>query len=497
MVRSFRRFLHRFISGMLMLGLVLPTGAQALSEAEAVVDELPPTCTEAGYIMTYSADGTSVQVENLPALGHRYGEWECDEAEGIRTRTCGACGFQERLRISSVSEETFPRLNLTGSMEEIGKKNKVVLEAEYISPEQSFSCYAITTLQGHSSIGYPKRNYTVRFYDDAQAEVKHKLCFGNWNAEHKYILKANYADMSLCRNLVGAGIWRDMAASRAAMSPRLAALPTHGAVAGFPVAVYFNDAFLGLYTLNLHKDEDLYGMKKGEQAAVVICNQQTMDEALFRAPAQFVEDYSSDWEIEYCGTEDDAWVRERFNALTGFVMNSTDQEFRDGLPAYQDVESAVDYLIFIYALGLSHSGAKDLVLLNYGDVWIPSAYDMDEAFGLCADERRYAAPEEFLPEMLDGVWDSGTGSLLWDRMLNAFTEKIRERYAVLRRDVLSEAGLLGRVEAFTGAIPEAFYDMDYNLYTDRFVNDREMKTQIQTYIGKRLVLLDQALKEDL
>lgn len=495
-MRSIVRRLHRCISAALILGIALSAGVQALGEAGNAVEELPPSCTETGYVMTYSADGTSVQVENLPALGHRYGEWVYDEAEGVRTRTCAACGFQERLRISSASEDDFPRLNLTGSMEGIGKKNRVVLDAEYVSPEQSFRCCAITTLQGHSSIGYPKRNYTVRFYDDAQGEYKHKLCFENWNPEHKYILKANYADMSLCRNLVGAEIWRDMAASRAALSPRLAALPTRGAVDGFPVIVYLNDAFLGLYTLNLHKDEDLYGMVKGEQAAVVICNRQTMDEALFRAPAQFAEDYSSDWEIEYCGTEDETWVRERFNALCDFVMNSTDAEFRDGLHAHLDVDAAVDYLIFIYALGLSHSGAKDLVLLNYGDVWIPSAYDMDETFGLRADEGRYAAPEEFLPEVGDGVWDSGTGSLLWDRLLNAFTEEIRARYASLRRDVLCEAGLLDRVEAFTGAIPEAFYDMDSNLYPDRFVSDPDMKAQIQDYIGKRLTMLDRALEED-
>lgn len=452
------------------------------------------TCTEPGYVMNSDLLTGTTSVEHLPVLGHDFSKWTADQAAATQSRTCSRCGFEETIRLSSVTDESIPTLRLKGSLDGIGKKVKVALEAEFSGMGQTFECYAIMTLQGHSTYGYEKRNYTVRFYDDDQSVVKHKVQFKDWNREHKYILKANYMDLSQCRNLIGARIFSLMAASREQLSPRLSALPTLGAVDGFPVSVYLNDEFFGLYTMNLHKDDDLYQMQEGERAALVICNQQTTEEALFRAPAAFLPDYSSDWEIEFCGTQDETWAKNSFNELIGFVMNSTDEEFREKLPSYLDREAAIDYLIFIYALGLQRSGAKDLVMLSYGDRWIPCAYDMDEAFGLDAERAAYLAPEAFVPVKTDGRWDSGTGSLLWDRMLNAFEDEIRARYAFLRGDVLSVENLNGMVGEFMGGIPEGLYDMDVNLYPGRPMKDPDMKTQITTYIEKRFEILDAILE---
>ena len=355
------------------------------------------SCIEEGYIVIDDLISGTTEVENLPALGHSFGEWNEDKAASLQSRTCERCGLEETVRISSISDDTIPKLYLNGSMEGIGKKAKVALEAEFSGMDQQFQCYAIMTLQGHSTYGYPKRNFTVRFYDDDKSINKHKVRFKNWNEEHKYILKANYVDVSQCRNLIGARIWSNMTACRANLSPRLAVLPCYGAVDGFPVNVYLNENFIGLYMLNLHKDDDLYQMKEGEQAALIICNQQTADESLFRAEAAFLPDYSSDWEVEFCGTEDETWAKDSFNQLISFVMNSSDEEFRNDIGEYLDVDAAIDYLIFIYSLGLQDSGAKDLVMLNYGDVWIPSAYDMDEAFGLDADSAAYLSADKFVP----------------------------------------------------------------------------------------------------
>jgi len=261
-------------------------------------------------------------------------------------------------------------------------------------------------------------------------------------------------------------------------------------VDGFPVAVYLNGSFFGLYTLNLHKDDDLYQMKNGRQEAILICNAQTTDEALFRAPAAFAEDYSSDWEVEFCGTEDDSWAKESFNQLITFVMESSDEEFAAHLDKYLDVDAAVDYLLFIYALGLEKSGAKDLVLLNYGDRWIPTAFDMDEAFGLDPANARYRQPEEFLPVLSEGRIESGTGSLLWDRLLTHYQDRIIARYRELRENTLSGENMIKHVKEFIAQIPESFYDYDTYLYPDRPVKDNQMDVQIEHYITERTQVLD-------
>lgn len=478
-----------------LLLLCLPAAAPA-EQSGLVSTVVEPTCTEAGYILTTDPAAGSTTVQNLPAVGHSFTPWQPDAAGNTESRSCTVCGFRESLRISTIPEEDMPRLYLTGSLEGIGKKNKVVLEAAYTAPDRQFDCYAVLTMQGHSTFGCPKHNYTIRFYRDRDEHRKHKVTFRNWGEEHKYILKANYYDLSACRNLVGAQLWSRMTATRQGLSPRLAALPLLGAVDGFPVEVYLNGEYFGLYTLNLHKDDDLYGMGEGEETALAICNRSTTGEALFRAPAAFLEDYSSDWEIEYCGTLDEAWARDSFNSLIHFVMESSDETFRRELHTKLDVDAAIDYLLFIYALGLPDSCAKDLVMLHFDGVWIPSAYDMDEAFGLDADKGVYLSSDAFLPCREGGVWSSGTGSLLWDRLLNGFEQEIRARYRQLRATLLTEESLLSLVESFVGSIPEACYDRDRNLYPARPLADSDMQAQITDYITKRFGYLDLVLEAE-
>lgn len=487
----------RFLSAALSAVMAFcPSACAESAAAETAQTTVQATCTEAGYSFVTNPDTGGMTVVHLPALGHQYGEWLPYSENAARSRLCERCGNTETWRISTVPEKGFPTLYLTGSLEGIGKKQKVTLEARFASQAETFSCHAVMTLQGHSTFGRPKHNYTVRFFHDAKGNSKYYLRFPGWSKEHKYILKANYDDPTQCRNLTGAQIWREMAACRKNLPQQIAALPLLGAADGFPVQVYLNGEYFGLYTMNLHKDNDLYQMQDGERAALIICNRQTAAESLFRGPAAFTEDYTSDWEIEYCGTRNDAWARESFNQLIDFVMTSTDEEFRAGLHRHLDVNSAIDYLLFIYALGLSHSGAKDLVMLSFGDTWIPSAYDMDEAFGLDMTDMRFLAPEEFLPSQADGRWDSATGSLLWDRLLNGFLPEIRTRYASLRAGVLSAEHLLSLADARIGSIPEAFYDMDMSLYEDRPFFEQEMHMQISDYIPKRLAVLDTILEVD-
>ncbi len=460
-----------------------------IAEAAETVKE--PTCTEAGYTLTEDTETHTIVTETLPPLGHRFGEWKKVEGSGIETRTCEVCGETESRRPEDEAEAAVARLELTGSMQGVNKKTKVTLDASFNGQGEQFECYAVMSLQGHSTMGLDKPNYTIRFYNDPKASDKHKLTFGNWQKEHKYILKADYYDVTQCRNLVGAELWREIETTRDSLYPRIASLPTLGAVDGFPVSVWLNGEFLGLYTMCLHKDDDLFGMKDGERNALLICNEHTEPEAEFRAPAVLDEEGVHNWEMEYCGTEDWSWARDSFNALISFTMNSSDEDFREHLGDYLDIQAATDYLIFIYALGLENSGMKDLVMVNYGDIWIPCAFDMDEAFGLeSTGFQAVRSPSgDFLPTEKDGVWSSETGSLLWDRFLQCFEPEIAARYLELRGSVLTETNMCSVVDAYTESIPEPLYLRDADQYPER-PDHAKMIQQIQDYIPERLTALD-------
>lgn len=455
------------------------------TENPYIVTVVEPTCEEGGYTMYEDKKDGSIRIKDeVEASGHVYKL----NAEGVSV--CEVCGQQEE----KTTAAPLPRICLDGSMEGMGKKERKTLSVSFQSGEEQFECFGSVSWQGHLTLNLPKKNYTVRLFNDEELTDKHRLVFENWELENKYILKANYWDVTQCRNLVAADIWREMTDSRPNLPEEILNLPTRGAVDGFPVELEVNGHFFGLYDMNLHKDNNLYGMNEGYSQNVMICNAHTMPEAEFREEAAFGED--SDWELEFCGQQEEA-AQKKFNELIRFVSESSDKEFQTGLQKYLDVDGAIDYLIYIYALGLHGSGTKDLVLLDYGKQWIPTVYDMETAFGKMEENQGFYEADTFLPAQTDDGWNSGTDSLLWDRLLTNYTDRIVSRYQALRQDILTENHLTTSIDQRISAIPSELYEEDLTLYPREYQSDDpvgEMCLQMKEYISHRFVLLDERLR---
>ena len=480
------------LTAVVIIAIMIPLAA-GMGENAANREVHPPTCTEAGYTKTTGADGSITMEPGEPARGHTFGKWQKDEKTGKYSRTCPVCGLVET---EEAGISALPRIDLNGSFEGIGKKERVLVRFEYREEGLEISCFSYTSWQGHSSLTAEKKNFTIRLFADEEMEDKNReVMRPGWQAEHKYILKANYHDLSLSRNLTCAEIWGEMAACREGIPERLKKTSNYGAVCGFPVTVYHDGEFLGLYTMNLHKDDDLYGLRYGSEEAIMICNRAGTQAGLFRAEATFeTTDWEKgDWEVEYSGTDDDSWVKDSFNELIRFVMTADDEQFKEGLSAYMDVNSAIDYLIFLYAMGLTESADKDLTMIRYADApWIVTVYDMEDAFGLSDHGSEVLGPEEFLPKKGADGWTTNTGSLLWDRIMNVYTEEIVNRYKELRRSVLTEENIRAKAESILNGIPEWLVEKDYELYPGRNAvsGDRE---KLLEYIHERLPLLDDAM----
>lgn len=481
------------------LGILLVTlaalmlrGKDAPKEA---YDEVvtPPGCLAGGYtVYTHRETGEVIVSDQIAPLGHDYGKWETiQESDGLSCtvfrHSCDRCGSEETR--AEYPKLAIPLLALEGDMARIGKYDTVNLTAVYSGGAgvEAFEAFAGLKYQGHSSLAYDKKNYTVKFFSDEGHDEKLKTSFLHWNKEHKYILKANYLDETQCRNLVSADVWADITATRDNLPAELKQLSHYGAVDGFPVALYINREFHGLYTWNLHKDDDLFGMDEGKQQAIVICNEASRPEAFFRSEAAFEED--SPWELEFCGTGDNTWARDSFNALVRFTMTADDMRFRNELKEYLDVDAAIDYLLAVYALGIPANETKDLVLVSYGDRWIPSMYDMDCAFGLAADGEYALVPEEGLPHKTEKGFETVTGNLLFERLLENFLPEISARYAMLRKDILAPENLVKRVDAFVESIPDELYAVEERVNPKPSANF-DGETQIRAYIAPRMAAMD-------
>lgn len=449
-----------------------------------------------GYVCTLCG---AEKTEDIEPLEHIAGEWEVANeptafTEGDEVLKCILCSTVLESKKIPADVESMPRIYFVGEYWNAGNsKNEVDMTVSYVNPNgDSFESYATIKVQGSSSVAYDKKNYTVKFFKDEAHDDKNKVDIG-WGKQNKYVLKANWVDFSQARNVVSCHLWGDLVKSRPATDTqqRLAALKTNGgAIDGFPIAVYMNGEFYGLYTMNVPKDEWMFGMGvkdengKKSQTEALIGSDDWNHTDFYSTIGSFVEEENGDivaenggWELIYYGGDDHAWVAASFDALITFCQQNEGAAFKVGISQYLDVDAAIDYLIYMYANCMHDNASKNMLWATYdGKVWIPSAYDQDGTFGQYWDGIRFESAGACLPIVKNGKIDvninygpSGDNDpkfILWDRMWNAFTDEILARYTALRATTLSTENIIAELMAFEDAIPESMFEADLEVWRE-------------------------------
>lgn len=366
--------------------------------------------------------------------------------------------------------------------------------AVYTDPETglSFNVYANLKLQGNSSMSYPKKNFTIKLYKDETFDSKYKVELQDgWGKENKYVLKANYMDHSHSRNVVGAKLWGQIVNSRETTYQQLLDSPNGGAIDGYPVKVYINGTYEGLYTLNIPKDDWQFAMGDGTQEAL-LAGESHEGSCKFDQPGRYDE---SDWTIEYPDPEEEdvSWVKTSFNEVIGFVTYSSDEEFKNLFSDYLDYDSCIDYYVYMLFICGTDNWEKNMLMATYdGTQWFPSVYDMDSTFGIYWDGGHYNTIDWMLTHEYVGA-DHGTKSLLWDRVADIFADDIKARYAELRETVLSEKNFIKTINDFIGDIPKEVFDRDLSVYGGIPSSSTSDPNQMINYTLERLKYLDQQM----
>lgn len=143
-------------------------------------------------------------------------------------------------------------------------KDDVLAELTYEHGTERWHAYVEIKCQGSSSMSYPKKNFTVKLYEDEARTIKmNRKMFGWPVTSNKFVLKANYIDHTHARNIVNARLWGEVVASRPdydTLPEELRNSPNNGAIDGYPIIVYTNGTYKGLYTWNIGKDPWMVGM---------------------------------------------------------------------------------------------------------------------------------------------------------------------------------------------------------------------------------------------
>ncbi len=441
----------------------------------------PPTCTEDGegmYTCSVCSERKSVVV---PTPGH---DWLTTSevsatliTEGMEKRRCVACGLSETRTLDMVDPSTLqmPIVYMTDPenasipLTHLQKADgEITVQYRYVSNDddvQDFEGYCRIKIQGASSSGYPKKNFTVKLYKDERLESKLKVDLG-WGKESKYCLKANYIDASQARNVVAAQMFAQVAASRAHLHTGLKQAPNYGVIDGYPVLVYINGTFYGIYTMNIPKDEWMFGMEGDETTREAVLMAEAWTDSV-QLHTKIGHDYTeSGWEVEYCSTEDDAWVRESFNRLIGLLNSRNGIRIKTELSEHLDIEAAIDNMIFTYFINAADNTAKNILWATYdGEVWIPSLYDMDGSFGIFWDGSATDAAQPNSALSICPTYKSNgaikVDNMMYQILLTYFADEVEARYRELRASILTYENTAKCFNVFFDRVPEVAYQTEW------------------------------------
>ena len=333
-------------------------------------------------------------------------------------------------------ETELPRLDFVGDISDMETKADIRnISVVYTDKDSKLCGYAKLKVQGTSSLAYDKKNYTITFYKDEAYTQKMNVDMG-WGSQNKYCLKANWIDKLHARNIVTARLVTQVQKKYEVLENA----PRNGAIDGFPIEIFVNGNFLGLYTLNIPKDEWQFNMDAENENHIVLCGEGWEAANLFLDKPDF-----DTWSVEV-GTENEATL-EKAKRLFNFVMDSTDEEFRLNFGEYIDLDAALNYFVLSEFAFLKDNRGKNMLLATYdGELWYPVLYDLDTCWG--SDYTGRNLWEYNIKDM------NMAKSYLFERMEKNFGKELAERYFELRESLLTKEYVLDMFDTFHNSIPK-------------------------------------------
>lgn len=403
------------------------------------------------------------------------------------------------------AQKSLPKLYINGDISQSNKDTETKAYSYVFVDENGKRHYGFNSLkwQGESSLQYPKKNYTLKFFHDALYSRKDKVDLLPLGIKKsKFVIKANWIDRSMARNIVSCRLWGRMVKSRHNAPPELlSASPNFGAIDGYPIEVYVNGTFHGLYSFNIPKDEDLFGMDEENPLHCVVCGDNNQNTDNNSSAFRTATIGNGNWELEV----PDAWqtydveeegqmvthaVKDNLSNTIAFVINSTDEEFVAGINDHIDLESAIDYFLLMFLECGVDSAARNLIMLTYdgGNKWYCSAYDKDMTWG----SGLIGAPT-YNPRLPFPAGYNNTNSLLWERLTALFGDAIWGRWNELKNTILSADNIKAEFNYFWKDVADEDYEADASKWPSMPQATLDFKTRISNFIDARWQYTDECL----
>ena len=362
--------------------------------------------------------------------------------------------------------------------------------------------------QGQSSIGFPKKNFTIKF--DKKFTAK-----DGWLADDTYVLKGNFNDFSQARNVVSAEIWAEIVKSRNWNYVPLAdndgslivdnttngfnvyedimpGLHGTGAVDGFPVMLVVNGDYCGLYSFVLKKKAETFGFGNSNLEYALSCERtpdnQNRNSVAFKGLANLD---GKDFDFEYTKSdEDEANAKASFNNMISKVIEATGKGYESVIENYLDIDSVIDYMIFTSLISAADGITKNYLMLSYNGIkWYFSAYDLDSTFGNWQDGWLSQQPSG-IPTLAN--WNGSNRAM---HLVYAYgKDRLKARYKELRNGILSVENVRKMFIDYVSNISHALKDEELKLWPQTPSSEVHNINQIVEHYRLRADFIDKEIE---
>lgn len=424
---------------------------------------------------------------------------------------------QEQLYNFNYHNTTLPKMYLNGDVTNMTAYQTVPMSIEYISPDEEKYGQSFNTgiqnnpvkIQGTSSLQYVRHNYTIYLKDEYGADMYYNPYGVGSVADYVFCLKADYVESSHANNTGCAKFVNDcLYDTKTPM--QLDNENCRTAINGFPIEVFMNGEYLGIYNFNHDRySYQSYGYDYRRYPNLLVyeinSNSNTSAGAFYRygdnaessSGITELEYYKRDFNLIYGNRTADSDTYSEIKTLVEWVSVAEQDLFRETISEHFNTEYLFRYFLMVLLIGAVDSLGKNLKMMTIdGKVWYPTFYDMDTVLGI--DNTGYLTiPPDV--EIESGSYNT-SNSNLWNKVWNFFRQELKTEWAAMRQGKFTLNNLMDYIYTQQiSVIPAKYYNDDAevkylqfgSLYTYCCHGNKEH--QIRRWLRERIAYVDSML----
>ena len=360
-----------------------------------------------------------------------------------------------------------------------------------------FEKYIEMDIHGRTSAAFKKKNYTFDFFNDKEYSDSAKLRFGDWVSMDSFYFQGWYSDAFRGIDIIGYQLYQEIIKTRGflkdkpykkviykdAVSSATENTNTEQNLSknalctplGFPVILYHEGKFFGVYTVMLKKNRENFLMDKKDYKAVMldldsgsivsgvkdwgsfeIRNPKTLicvDGSKYDGdnPKELIDENSENYSSTNKDMVNTAKTKKSILGLanaftevqTAISENKTTEEIKGIIESHYDIDYLIDYLIFSNVVYNVDGWGGNWQWTTWDGVkWNPNPYDLNATFGL--DPYGILASEA-LPSILSRS--------IATVVLKYYLEEIKTRFKYLRNNnVITVENIIGLFKTWVDRI---------------------------------------------